>query len=201
MNQCWNIVNSNRRNKLQWNSRRNSFIFILENTFENVVCEMASIWPRSQWVDIRLRPYLSGATEFIYGCCSPPVRHANMFYCWMQENNKYQNSEYFIPKWVITYWRLLISLIIQISRFYLLVTIYNYSFSTRYLYEPLMHSFYFAHWCISFIGCWFDQLHFKYQTISSFPESPFVWNAKQNNKIGHILVLFNILPKISFAIH
>ena len=33
-------------NKLQWNLRRNSFIFILEN----VVCEMASIWSRPQWV-------------------------------------------------------------------------------------------------------------------------------------------------------
>ena len=51
MNQCWNIVNSKLRNKLQWNSRRNSFIFILENAFENVVCEMASIWSRPQWVN------------------------------------------------------------------------------------------------------------------------------------------------------
>ena len=31
------------RNKLQWNFNRNSNIFIEENTFENVVCEMASI--------------------------------------------------------------------------------------------------------------------------------------------------------------
>ena len=52
LNQCWNIVDSNLRNKLQWNPRRNSFIFILENAFENVVCEMASIRSRSQWVNI-----------------------------------------------------------------------------------------------------------------------------------------------------
>ena len=51
LNQCWNIVNSNLRNKLQWNPRRNSFIFILENTFENGVCEMASIRSRPQWVN------------------------------------------------------------------------------------------------------------------------------------------------------
>ena len=51
LNQCWNIVNLNLRNKLQWNPRRNSFIFILENAFENVVCEMASIWSRPQWVN------------------------------------------------------------------------------------------------------------------------------------------------------
>ena len=48
-NQCWNIVSSNLRNGLQWNPRRNSFIFILENAFENVVCDMASVWSRPQW--------------------------------------------------------------------------------------------------------------------------------------------------------
>ena len=42
LNQCWNIVNSNLRNKLQWNLNRNSYIFIQENAFENVVCEMAA---------------------------------------------------------------------------------------------------------------------------------------------------------------
>ena len=51
LNQSWNIVNSNLRNKLQWNLWRNSFIFILENTFENVVREMASIWSWPQWVN------------------------------------------------------------------------------------------------------------------------------------------------------
>ena len=30
-------------NELQWNFNRNSNIFIQENAFENVVCEMASI--------------------------------------------------------------------------------------------------------------------------------------------------------------
>ena len=39
----WNIVNWNPGNKLQWNFSQNSNIFIQENTFENVVCEMASI--------------------------------------------------------------------------------------------------------------------------------------------------------------
>ena len=51
LNQCWNTVNSNLRYKLQWNPRRNSFIFILENAFKNVVCEMASIWSRPHWVN------------------------------------------------------------------------------------------------------------------------------------------------------
>ena len=44
MNQCWNTVNSNLRNKLQWNLERNSYIFVHENVFENVVCEMAAIF-------------------------------------------------------------------------------------------------------------------------------------------------------------
>ena len=43
LNQCWNIVNCALRNKLQWNFNLNSNIFMQENAFENVVCEMASI--------------------------------------------------------------------------------------------------------------------------------------------------------------
>ena len=39
MNQCWNIVNSTHGNKFQWNVNRNSYIFIQENAFENVVCK------------------------------------------------------------------------------------------------------------------------------------------------------------------
>ena len=48
LNQRRNIVNSNLRNKLLWNIKRNSYLFIQENAFENVVCEMAVIfsWPR-----------------------------------------------------------------------------------------------------------------------------------------------------------
>ena len=46
----WHIVNSNLRNKLQWNLKRNSCVFIQENEFENVVCEMASILSRPQFV-------------------------------------------------------------------------------------------------------------------------------------------------------
>ena len=43
LNQCWNIVNWTLGNKLRENFNRNSNIFIQENAFENVVCEMASI--------------------------------------------------------------------------------------------------------------------------------------------------------------
>ena len=48
LNQCYDIVNWT--NKLQWNLNRNSNIFIKENAFENVVCEMASFLSRSQCV-------------------------------------------------------------------------------------------------------------------------------------------------------
>ena len=51
LNQCWNIVNSNLRNKVKWNPKQNSCIFIQESTFENVVCEMASILSRPQCVN------------------------------------------------------------------------------------------------------------------------------------------------------
>ena len=50
LNQCWNIVNSNLRYKLQWNHKQNSFIFTQENAFENVVCEMVNILSRLQCV-------------------------------------------------------------------------------------------------------------------------------------------------------
>ena len=42
LNQCWNIVNSTLRNKFQWNNNQNSYIFMDENVFEEVVCEMAA---------------------------------------------------------------------------------------------------------------------------------------------------------------
>ena len=38
-NQWWNIVKWTLRNTIQWNFNRNSYIFIQENVFENVVCK------------------------------------------------------------------------------------------------------------------------------------------------------------------
>ena len=43
LNQCWNVLNSNPRNKFQWNRNRNSYIFIQGKAFENIICEMAAI--------------------------------------------------------------------------------------------------------------------------------------------------------------
>ena len=43
LNQCCNIVNLTLRNKIQWNLNRNSYFFINENAFENVVWKIAAI--------------------------------------------------------------------------------------------------------------------------------------------------------------
>ena len=56
LNQCWNVVNWTIRNKLQWNLKRNSYIFIQENAFENVVWKMAAILSRPQCVKLKHGP-------------------------------------------------------------------------------------------------------------------------------------------------
>ena len=48
LNLCFNIVNWTLANKFQWNLNRNSNNFIQWNTFQIVVCEMASILSRPQ---------------------------------------------------------------------------------------------------------------------------------------------------------
>ena len=50
LNQCGNIVNWTLRNKLQWNLKEDSYIFIQENAFESVVCEIVAILSRRQCV-------------------------------------------------------------------------------------------------------------------------------------------------------
>ena len=50
LNQCWNIVNWAHRNKSHWNIHQNTKLFIQENAFENIVCEMAAILSRGdEW--------------------------------------------------------------------------------------------------------------------------------------------------------
>ena len=41
LNQCWDFANLTQRNTFQWNFSQNKYISIQENSFENVVCEMA----------------------------------------------------------------------------------------------------------------------------------------------------------------
>ena len=60
--QCWNIVNSNPRNKFQWNSH----IFIQENAFENV-CKMAAILPQPQCVNpLRAKFFRGNINIYLY---------------------------------------------------------------------------------------------------------------------------------------
>ena len=54
LNQCWNVVDLTLRNKLQWNINQNSYIFIQEIAFENVVWKIAAILSRPQCVNIEL---------------------------------------------------------------------------------------------------------------------------------------------------
>ena len=58
MLECWNIVNLTLRNKLQWNVNWNSYIFIQENAFENVVCKMAAILSQPQCVKHLFRDWI-----------------------------------------------------------------------------------------------------------------------------------------------
>ena len=53
LNQWWNIVNANLPNTFQWNRKQNSYIFIQENAFQNVVRKMAAILSRPQCVKHR----------------------------------------------------------------------------------------------------------------------------------------------------
>ena len=50
LNQCWLIVHCTIRNKFQCNLNLNMTIFIQGNVFENVVCKMAGILFRPQYV-------------------------------------------------------------------------------------------------------------------------------------------------------
>ena len=51
LNQYWNIVEWELRNKFQWNLKQNQYILIQENAFENIAWRMAAIWSRPQCVN------------------------------------------------------------------------------------------------------------------------------------------------------
>ena len=43
LNPCWFIANQTLGNNFQWNSSSDKTIFLQENAFENIVCQMAAI--------------------------------------------------------------------------------------------------------------------------------------------------------------
>ena len=60
LNQCWIIVNSTPRNKLQRNFNQNTKFFI-ENVTKTIVCETAAILSKGRWVNCVLTyqpPYI-----------------------------------------------------------------------------------------------------------------------------------------------
>ena len=59
LNQGWNIVNWTLKNKIQWNFNLYLNIFIQENAFENVVCEMAAILCRPQCVNTMIEDLMT----------------------------------------------------------------------------------------------------------------------------------------------
>ena len=63
----WNIVNWTPRNKLQWNFNPNSYIFIQENVFQNVICKMAAILSLPQ-CDKTPGPFCVSGFPVIYRC-------------------------------------------------------------------------------------------------------------------------------------
>ena len=67
LNQCWNIVNWTIGNQLQWNFYLNSNIFIHENAFESVVCEMAVFLSRPQCVNVHIGEHLITANQRLGG--------------------------------------------------------------------------------------------------------------------------------------
>ena len=86
LNQCCNIVDWTLGNKLQLNFNRNSNIFIEENMFENVVCEMLFISSRPQYVKAILplawEPPKIDASEWFYPhlVSSTPVLLTDRFF-------------------------------------------------------------------------------------------------------------------------
>ena len=50
LHQFWFIVNWELGNKFQLNFNPNSYIFIQENAFENVICKIVAIWSRWRWI-------------------------------------------------------------------------------------------------------------------------------------------------------
>ena len=67
LNQCCNVINSNLRSKPKWNLKRNLYIFIQEDAFENVVCQNSGHFVQGQmsfnehlgtWIHLNAATYL-----------------------------------------------------------------------------------------------------------------------------------------------
>ena len=88
LNQCWDIVNLTLRNKLQWNINQSAKLFIHQNVFENVICEIASVLSRGRWVnslgpsDVIWRQGSGSTLAQVMTCClMAPSHYLNQ--CWL----------------------------------------------------------------------------------------------------------------------
>ena len=78
LNQCWNIVHWTLPNKLPGNLNQNSYIFIQENAFENVIRKMAAILSQPQCVKVMAWCHigrLGGLLSFFMGEFSKSISH------------------------------------------------------------------------------------------------------------------------------
>ena len=94
LNHCWFIVNWNITNKFQWNSNRNSNIFIQEKAFQNVVCQSGGhLVPAS----MRLINFYLQQHGVQYRIQSPPKESIG----WKRMNFVKTSTEYLLPQDVI----------------------------------------------------------------------------------------------------
>ena len=85
----WNIANWTLANKLQRHFYWNSNIFIQENAFENVVCQMAAILSRPQcdnWLH-RLNESLPSPRKIVPIQLREMIKHKNVFFRFSKMNS------------------------------------------------------------------------------------------------------------------
>ena len=82
-------------NKFQWNIKQNSYIFIQENAFENVVCEMASICPDHNTLRYPIIIALLYALPYVTSPCNGETQpfYTYMFCCYNDQITKAATSQ------------------------------------------------------------------------------------------------------------
>ena len=89
LNQCWEIVNWTLRNKILWNLNQNSYIFIQENAFENLVWKMGGHFvsiSMCQAIDLKWSCRMSQIAKFMGPTWGPPGScRPQMDPCWPHE--------------------------------------------------------------------------------------------------------------------
>ena len=73
LNQWWLVINCTTRNKLQWNFKRNTSIFVQENAFDCFACKVSAILFRPQY-DKLLLPCRLVVNMFV-SCEQPRLVH------------------------------------------------------------------------------------------------------------------------------